>query len=222
MSACICELDRFALAAYRDVEYGRATKEPMAERLDSETVAWIGDHVRQLEASCAATLHYPSLLLDEWLARDVTLDADDRPKAYREFYAGQDEDDLAHLHRFDAGADAEPERDEELELRVRRYEMTKRRELFEAIRFLELDPAAEAGWVKRRVAIKRADALAEKARQDAACWQEWIRGERLDTESFPLPSESQIRLRAYASCLVGLRKRAADVEEFDRRFPTKR
>jgi len=210
---CRCEQDDRALLLYRSIEFGFD--------LSPEVLEWLPEAVAAIERACPASVHYHETMLSEWLAQDVETDADDYEAAAVEFWQGQDEDTQTYLGRTEMGGrfmeaviEAADEADErtvagmrtdadtnDWTSLIRSREMTKRRELFDTLIALGVRPIDAAPWVKARIAVKRADAI--RAKRDSERASLW-------TEGFPLPPESQIRLRAYASCLAALAKSGAD------------
>ena len=182
---------------------------------------YLTEYVAAVEADCPAEWHYANVAATEWLAQDVTTDADDLDEAAMTFWLGQDEDTHLYLGRTDVDGmwieSFVKSQDEDRPMGLRRdvvtndwaidqrsYEVKRRRELYEALVMLGVPMSKAAPWVKARIAIKRADALAEKrSKEKASGW----------TEGFPLKPETEIRLAAYASCLATLRRSVRRTDE---------
>ncbi|MBA2724818.1 MAG: hypothetical protein H0U53_02410 [Actinobacteria bacterium] len=193
---CICELDHACLLLYRSIEYGF--------ELSEEVLNWLPAHVADMEATCESESHYPKTMLDELLCRDPETFGEADPAKYwdgvEDFcaaYAKRTEEGGRFVETQD-GSDLALDRDaEDYQTRIRAHEMAKKRELRDEMLKLGLDPREQAAWVKRAIDFKRKDALAEKARLDKESY--WTVGHEL-------PTESQIRLKAYSYCLWKLRK----------------
>ena len=204
-ATCICELDDNCLLLYRSVEYGF--------ELSDAVMKWLPRAVAVTERECRATQHYTNVAATEWLAADVTTDDDDRAASALEFWQGQEDDEAGYLQRTESDAPIiedmtanavlpSKRHDEDYTTLIRAREWTKRLELRDAMLSYGLSPAEQAPWVKERIVLKRQDAIREKKLAEKK--SNW-------TEGFPLPSESQIRLRAYASCLASLKKRHGSI-----------
>lgn len=202
MDACVCETNESCLLLYRSIEYGTLDREPLSPAV----MAWLPQYVADVEAECPAPLHYQSLMLDELLSRDVTTQHEDESDIatywdaadeYLAAYGKRTEEGGRFIETHD-GSDLAVDRDsEDWTTKIRCHEMAKKRELRDWMLSLGLSPAAQAPWVAERIALKRQDAIREKQLAEKRSF--W-------TEGFPLPPESQIRLRAYASCLASLQK----------------
>jgi hypothetical protein len=218
---CRCEQDVLARQLYFAIEYGTMDAEPPAE--------WILAHVAEVEDACPAQAHYQSILLDEALVRDVTLDVDDPDEAERRFYDMVNDDHQLYLRRTEEGGrfldrsgpgshrnasdsfvdtldGLHADRDrEDYTTRIRAFEMAKKRELRDEMIARNLDPRSEAAWVAKCIGFKRADAIRDHE-QDVARAEKLARTEGAYVAAPPLVSETQIRLRAYSYCLDFLRR----------------
>lgn len=189
-SLCRCESDEFCLQVMRADEFNSRRGDDQREWIIPD---WVRKVAAEVEEACPATIHYPSLLAEEWFGRDArtSLDDDRREEDDRLM-----EDGLAARSAFDV-VEASAEQDAIRALRdaeeIAAFAEERRAQLIAAIEKFGGDPRAPAtiAWVQSRV---------ERSR---------LKVER-DTNWKPagsMPVTPTVKLRAYVACLHDLMAR---------------